>query len=68
MDDANVMLIYFLYSQIKSLREEVQTANDQYKELTIALEQQQNQFTSLQVCSAIFTNCRCFLFFQLSYL
>ena len=35
--------------QLKMLREELKIANDQYKELSIALEQQQSQFASLQV-------------------
>ena len=31
------------------LREELKIANEQYKELSVALEQQQSQFSSLQV-------------------
>eukprot|EP00794_Sanderia_malayensis_P018958 gene18958-20864_t len=35
-------------TEIKLLKEELRTANDQHKELSIALEQQQQQFASLQ--------------------
>jgi len=38
-------------NELKMLREELKVANDQYKELSIALEQQQNQFSSLQAIS-----------------
>ena len=36
-------------SQMRLLKEELKIANDQYKELSLVLEQQQTQFTSLQV-------------------
>ena len=59
--------------QLKMLREELKVANDQYKELSIALEQQQSQFSSLQVryfCGSKLQVCSCrersFFHFQLN--